>query len=365
MKSNIDKFLKGGNEVSRATLSASKSHDLLVFIGRFQPLHKGHERVIRKAFEKSKNVLILIGSAETASSVRNPFSFEERREMIQAVFPDALIAGINDHTYNDTQWVVEVQKTVKRVALDIANEGTGSFRPNGLNDIRIGLIGAEKDHTSYYLKLFPQWDNISVPFLVPLNATDIRQMWYENDWDFSYLVPNVLSNEVYNLIFYQDNKHERLAVEYEFIKSYSQTWGKGPFLTADALVQVGGNILLIKRGREYGHGLYALPGGFLGSNEKFLDGAIRELKEETRLKVPVPVLKGSLAGVMICDDPHRSERGRIVTACHHFKLENEIELPEVRGSDDADWAGFVDFSELSEKDFFEDHYHIIRKMIGA
>lgn len=364
MKKNIDKFLEGGHEVSRATLSASKSHDLLVFIGRFQPLHKGHERVIRKAFEKSKNVLILIGSASNASSVRNPFSFEERKEMVKAVFPDAIVEPIDDHTYNDTQWVIQVQKTVKRVGLEIANFGSGNFRPSGLNDIRIGLIGAEKDHTSYYLKLFPQWDNIAVPFLVPLNATDIRELWYDGDWDDEYLVPNVISREVYQLVL-ANAKHQRLKSEHNYLIDYVNQWGEGPHNTADALVQVAGNILLIRRGREYGHGLYALPGGFIGKYEKYLDASIRELKEETRLKVPVPVLKGSLKGEMRCDEPHRSERGRIISQCFHYKLDNEKDLPEVRGSDDADWAGFVDFSELEEKDFFEDHYHIIKKMIGA
>ncbi len=83
------------------------------------------------------------------------------------------------------------------------------------------------------------------------------------------------------------------------------------------------------------------------------------------MKVPVAVLKGSEVAREIFDDPHRSERGRIITQCFHFKLENEKALPEVRGSDDADWAGFVDFSTLKESDFFEDHYHIIRKMLGV
>ncbi len=365
MKNIMNEIKEGRMSINgaRATLSASKSFDLLVFIGRFQPFHKGHERVVQRATLMSKNVLVLAGSAETASSIRNPFSFNERKEMINSVFPEVIVEPINDYTYNDTKWVTEVQRIVTEVALKIANPD--GFGINGTADIRIGLIGCEKDHSSYYLKLFPQWDNVAVEFLNPLNATDIRNMWYNGNWSDRSMVPEYLSHSVFNQINEMFEKQEKLSDEYDYLLKYEENWGNGPFLTCDALVQAGGNILLIKRGKEYGHGLYALPGGFLNNNEKFLDGAIRELKEETRLKVPVPVLKGSLVNNMVFDDPHRSERGRIITQCFHFKLENEMKLPEVRGSDDADWAGFVEFGALIEEDFFEDHYHIIRKMIGV
>ena len=65
-------------------------------------------------------------------------------------------------------------------------------------------------------------------------------------------------------------------------------------MTVDAVVVQSGHILLVKRGDMPGKGLWALPGGFLNQEETMLDGAIRELKEETKIKVPVPVLKGSI-----------------------------------------------------------------------
>ena len=60
----------------------NKKFDNLVFIGRFQPFHVEHKRVIDIALKKSNNVQILIGSSGKARSVRNPFTFEERRDMI-------------------------------------------------------------------------------------------------------------------------------------------------------------------------------------------------------------------------------------------------------------------------------------------
>lgn len=345
----------------------NKKYDLLVFIGRFQPYHLGHQKVVERALELSRNVLIVIGSAYKARSLRNPFTYEERRQMISSVHPEVIIRPMSDRAYNDTQWVKGVQDIVKEVALDVANPD--GFRNNGLADIKIGLIGCEKDHTSYYLKLFPQWANEGIEFVSPLNATAIRFMYFHGNLDRRWEADAILPDKVFKYLesfkLGRPGIYDRLVAEQTYIEDYKKKWGEGPFLTADALVQVAGNVLLVRRGKEYGHGLLALPGGFKHRNEKFLDAAIRELREETRLKVPVPVLKGSIVGNQIFDDPHRSERGEIVTQVTHFKLENELTLPEVRGSDDAEWAGFVDISTLREEEFFEDHYHIIVKMLGV
>jgi bifunctional NMN adenylyltransferase/nudix hydrolase len=153
-------------------------------------------------------------------------------------------------------------------------------------------------------------------------------------------------------------------MQHEYLVNYRKQYGEGPFLTADTLVQVGGKILLIRRGKEYGHGLLALPGGFVNKHETFLDAALRELREETRLRVPVPVLQGSIRNRVTFDDPHRSARARLVTQCFHVLLANDTKLPEVRGGDDADEALWMDVADLREEDFFEDHYHIIKSMLG-
>ena len=372
MKNELPAFLEQGlKNLSRAgrknrpALLSSKPYDILVFIGRFQPLHKGHQAVIDKALELAEKVVVLIGSAGKARSIRNPFTYEERATMIASVYPQNVVClPIEDAAYSDTLWVTNVQKKVNTYARSYAN--SGGFGLHGHADVKIGLIGHEKDHTSYYLKLFPQWENEGVQQNHTMCATNVRKLYFENalkgrwEWDV------IVNDKVFRFLeaFQKTEEFKKLAYHHEFIKEYISKWGEGPHLTADSLVQVGGNILLIKRGKEYGQGLYALPGGFLQKNERFLEGALRELKEETRFKVPLPVLKGSLVSRDTFDDPHRSERGRIVTQCFHFKLENELELPEVRGSDDAEWAGFVDFTTLEEKDFFEDHYHIIRKMLA-
>ena len=45
-----------------------------VYIGRFQPLHIGHEHVIREALSKVETLIIVVGSAYQARTPVNPFT---------------------------------------------------------------------------------------------------------------------------------------------------------------------------------------------------------------------------------------------------------------------------------------------------
>lgn len=100
-------------------------------------------------------------------------------------------------------------------------------------------------------------------------------------------------------------------------------------------------------------------------NETLEDGMIRELREETKIKVPDPVLRGSIVNVRTFDDPNRSTIGRVITQAFHIKLTDRIELPKIKGSDDAEKAKWVPISDLREDMMFDDHYHIIQYFIGA
>lgn len=335
-----------------------KQYDYLVFIGRFQPFHKGHKVVVDKALEMSEKVIMLVGGFGKARSPRNPWTFNERLEMIRANYDtnNLIIKPIHDHTYDDNLWLEEVQETVK----ETVEEYQGPFSIKGYSNPKIGLIGCQKDHTSYYINLFPQWGNESVKFLNPVNATDIREGLFEKG------ETSQITKETEKVIRETLSSIQHVGEEYFYYKEYRKSFNKNPYptqhLTADTVVIQSGHILLIKRRSMPGKGLWALPGGFKNPTETFQQAAIRELKEETKIKVPVPALIGNISDQMQADEPHRSERGTVVSQVYKIELPAGP-LPKVTGSDDALEAKWIPLSELRESNMFEDHYHIINRLI--
>jgi bifunctional NMN adenylyltransferase/nudix hydrolase len=356
----------------------NKEFDLLVFVGRFSPFHNEHKRVIDIALEKSKNVLVLIGSSGKARTIRNPFTFDERKEMIRSSFDSSvcprgaaegdgplIIKPLYDKTYNDAAWIKQVQDVVKDTTLEVIN--TGGFIASGYNDAKVGLIGASKDGTSYYLKLFPQWNSVNVAIEADVHATAIRESFYEDEIVYSDapLPGNVINwmNE-----FTLTDECEAIRREYWFVKSYKEQWAVSPYpvkhATVDCVVEQSGHVLLVKRRSEPGKGLWALPGGHLNEFETQLDGAIRELREETKIKVPEAVLRGNIVANRTFDDPYRSTIGRVITQAYHIKLPDATELPKVKGSDDAEKAKWIPISDLREDQMFDDHFHLIQYFLG-
>jgi bifunctional NMN adenylyltransferase/nudix hydrolase len=366
---------RGPQPGKELAVMSTKSFDFLVFIGRFEPLHAGHLAVIREGLVQSDKLIVLVGSAWQPRSVRNPWSYQEREAMVRRCLDPAedarvQVAPLMDVPYNDEAWVRNVQSTVQ--GLVTAHHGTPHRRP------RIGLIGHSKDHTSFYLKLFPQWDSVSVDNIGGLSSTPLRESFFgvsdaQEERDADWLDSphaQALPVPVRDLLraFRTTGDYAEVKGEHEFVARYRKGWAKAPyppiFVTADAVVVQSGHILLVERKARPGMGLLALPGGFVNQDERLLDACLRELREETRLKVPAPVLKGSLKAQQVFDDPHRSARGRTITHAFHIDLEPAEELAKVKAGDDARHASWVPLADLDPTRMFEDHYFIIQEMLG-
>lgn len=358
----------------------TKKRDALVFIARAQPFHNGHKAVIDAALEQAKEVVVVIGTSFAARSIRNPFTFDERKAMIDAVYKDEVllhnptsyddmfteprvkVVPVPDYPYDDNKWVNAIQKIV---------DETVPYAKD------VGLIGHSKDHTSYYLNIFPKWKNhVEVPNVDGINATDIRKKMFDTD-NLTDAIANVrkimsvMPLDAYGVMTNIISKNGKvggewdvLVKEYQMIKKYREAWKAAPFpptfVTVDAVVVQSGHILLVKRGDMPGKGLWALPGGFLNQEETMLDGAIRELKEETKIKVPPQILKDRVKESKTFDAPNRSQRGRTITQAFFIDL-GVGELPKVKGSDDAEKAFWVPLNEVGKQRdrFFEDHVSII------
>ncbi|WP_010093254.1 bifunctional nicotinamide-nucleotide adenylyltransferase/Nudix hydroxylase [Burkholderia ubonensis] len=339
----------------------TRRFDALVFIGRFQPPHRGHLNVLKSALSRAERVCVLIGSTDKPRTIKDPFSFDERRQMLASLLDASerdrvTIAPVQDSTYNDGDWVRWVQDAVASALGDVAHR-------------KVGLIGHEKDATSYYLRMFPQWELVEADATEDISATEIRDQYFaERPNSFvQWAVPEPVFGWLER--FRTQPEFAQLKAEAEFIAAYRKAWAAAPypvtFVTVDAVVVHSGHILLVRRRSEPGRGLWALPGGFVNQDERLDTACIRELREETGLKLPEPVLRGSLKDRQVFDHPTRSLRGRTITHACLFSFPTG-ELPRVKGSDDADKARWVPLNEFAQMRgvMFEDHFDIAYHFLG-
>jgi bifunctional NMN adenylyltransferase/nudix hydrolase len=368
-----------------------KKYDYAVVIGRFQPFHNAHQELIKQTLALAEKIIVVLGSARNAPDIRNPFTPAMREQIIRSSFQaenDRLIfRAVRDYPYNDNFWITEIQNQVREAIEEDLERETAAARTKGwqdkvtneareYNDVHVALVGHFKDQTSYYLNLFPQWSfedfYVSSREISSINAANIREQFFAGDDVWKKSVPAATADFLER--FRQNEFFANLESEFEYLAKYrADTRFVGVpyepvFVTTDAVVVQSGHVLVVKRRGFPGKGLLALPGGFLLPNLTLEDSAIKELKDETGIKVPVQVLKGSIKAQKAFDHPERSQRGRTVTFAYLIQLEASLEkgLPHVKGGDDASKAFWLPLSALGENEdrFFEDHVHIIRFFLG-
>ena len=338
----------------------SKPYDTLVLIGRFQPFHTAHLMLAHRATAKCKQLIFICGSANQPRTYKNPFTFHERSVMIKYATSgldlQVQVEPNPDTIYNDQAWAVRVQALVAK------HTSPGE---------RVGIIGHKKDDSSFYLDMFPQWGFEDVELIEFLSAVNIRDLFFKRDVNMNF-IKGVVPETTFDFLtkFKETPEYEQIIREREFVATYKKQYASLPyppiFSTADAVVIQSGHVLMIKRRAEPGKGLWALPGGYVNANtdKSVEDAAIRELREETMIKVPAPVLRGSIVRSKVFDAIDRSPRGRIITHAFYIVLPDG-ELPKVKGSDDAEKARWVPIAEVRSDQCFEDHWEILQHFVGA
>ena len=83
-----------------------------LFIGRFQPFHNGHLKIIQQASKGYNEVIIGIGSSQYDNTLENPFTSDERKLMIETSLENE---GIRNYSialfpdiHNYPKWVSHV-----------------------------------------------------------------------------------------------------------------------------------------------------------------------------------------------------------------------------------------------------------------
>ena len=354
----------------------TEKYDLAVVIGRFQCHHIGHSLLINKALLVAKHVLVLIGSSFSPRTIKNPFTFKERREMILKSVSEEdsfriIASPLVDNLYSDSAWTANVQKEIDSAIAVIGGWQDKPIKPS------ITLVGNYKDESSYYLGLFPQYAFTSVDEVrLDLDATTLREILFVKPGTID-VAKSLVTPYTFEFLkdFMKTSEYYRLQREWIMVDKYKKSWESAPypviFTTVDAVVTFKGHLLMVRRKAAPGENLLALPGGFLNYNERLKDGAIRELIEETRIAIPPALIRSSIKGEgIVFDAPGRSLRGRTITYAFHFDLDSvlkDIDMPKVKGSDDAKEAMWLTFSEAIGKteETYEDHQSIWRKVVGV
>ncbi len=334
-----------------------KKHEFCIFIGRFSPFHLAHKVLLDKALEVAEKVVVVLGSHNRAKDIKNPWSSVERSEMIRSCLTEeeqerVSFCPMNDFLYNDNMWISTLQHKIAEATEDSED---------------VALVGFNSDESSYYLKLFPKWKFYNCPTQFDFHATKIRDLVFHKDNSYKKCVhPNVAS---YIEKWSAGETFKRLKEEFDYVADYKEQWRGSPFppifCTTDCVVLKSGHILLVRRKGKVGKGLLALAGGYLAASESILMGAIRELKEETAIKVSKEDLIKSIVDQKVFDHPQRSVKMRTITHAFMINL-GSGDLPKVKGSDDAEKAIWLPLNEIphNEAEFFEDHFYIIQHFLS-
>ena len=79
-----------------------------LFIGRFQPFHNGHLHVAKGISKKFDEIIVGIGSSQGKNTEENPFSFDERKQMISKTLKSNKIKSFRIYPipdlYDDYKW---------------------------------------------------------------------------------------------------------------------------------------------------------------------------------------------------------------------------------------------------------------------
>ena len=338
----------------------SKPFHTSVVIGRFQIPHEGHKKLLEKAAEVADNIVIIVGSVGQPKTPKNPFSFEERKEMLKEIIPEGISCStlpVRDKKYNNNDWVVDVVNKVN------------STLPNGWSDHprKIALVGHKKDSSSFYLDLFPQWKFVEVTNHINISSTVIRNNLFKFP---STSPPSDVPEKVSEFLkeWRFTDEFRTLQNEWQFLERYKEPYKNLPFpptfITVDAVVIQSGHLLMVRRNKSPGEGLWALPGGFIQEDETLREAVVRELIEETQIKLQPIILDRSIAEQKVYDHPDRSMRGRTVTHAFRFDL-RPGELPRIRGASDADKAKWIPLNEvfMMGELMYEDHLDIILDIV--
>lgn len=131
-----------------------------------------------------------------------------------------------------------------------------------------------------------------------------------------------------------------------------------PILAVGAVVVRDGKVLLTKRGREPGRGLWSLPGGAVHPGEELKAAVIRELREECGLEVAVEEV-AEVVERMIHDAEGRLQYHYVILDYRTRWLRGDLSL-----SEEVEEARWVDPADLRYYQMTRGTADVIRRLLA-
>ena len=189
-----------------------------LFIGRFQPFHKGHLSVIEQIFTNSEKPLIVIGSAQESNTDRNPLTAEEREILIKETLTEKGLSVEKDYEIgklNDIGDLANWSNFIHKVLPSFDKVYTGSQM------VKDCLLGKYSDKDS-----FPK----NIPKIINLE----RKLWIKATIIREKILKKIFYSKVAELTFsflMFLNKKDRLG---EF-KNIAECFGRLYLVSAGVL----------------------------------------------------------------------------------------------------------------------------------
>lgn len=96
-----------------------------LFIGRFQPFHKGHLKVILDASKEYNEIIIGLGSSQYGHKSENPFTADERKDMIEITLEQNRVKNFKiiliPDIHNPPKWVDHVLSIIPDFDIVLTN----------------------------------------------------------------------------------------------------------------------------------------------------------------------------------------------------------------------------------------------------
>lgn len=117
-----------------------------LLIGRFQPFHLGHLEALKFALNKVDNLWIGLGSSDSPIEKTNPFSAEERKQMIESSLDDQALSKIKifniPDVNNHIKWIEKIYAIVPPFEIIFSNDDltTHLFTKRGVKTSQIPFV---------------------------------------------------------------------------------------------------------------------------------------------------------------------------------------------------------------------------------